>query len=65
MKPGKDELEAIRHEVRNAVLGLQLERRRVAVGLSQAVKGLNNMKDHLARIEKVLAAESMEGELAK
>lgn len=46
-----DELESIRHEARNAIAGLLLERR---ILLSEVAKYINRSDTHICRIEAAL-----------
>jgi hypothetical protein len=47
-------MDALSHDVRNAVLGLQLQRKLALQCISQACKAFLAMDEHFTRIEKAL-----------
>jgi hypothetical protein len=58
---GKD-LEDIRHEIRNAVAGIEYERRKILRAISQASKCYQAMDEHLKRIECSIECNKMAAE---
>lgn len=48
------ELNDLHHHVRNAVIGLRIERRKFVLAMGQAIAAHRAMGDHLARIEDAI-----------
>lgn len=52
--PIQNDIESIRHEIRNALLGIQIERKRLTEALGASSKALMGLKCHMERIDSAL-----------
>jgi len=56
------DIESLRHEIRNALLGIKLEKNKLANALGDQAKALMGIRAHMERIDRALKPQNGAGE---